>query len=181
MNVTLNTQEEVRKLVNILLNQVLDKENYDMKVHVKICFVECEEDEPGYDMGSCTFIPWGADAFNVMQEFFENTVSPDYINLIVDVENIQEPIQETAEINKQVTQVTEENVRKLFNETFTNLDTARTAGSMYVGDNGAFLLDYLDVTEGEKAGLVARWTQEFGPNSFVTVQYNGNCLQIHIS
>jgi hypothetical protein len=87
--VNLTTSGEVKELVNRLLNQVLDKENYEMIVNCSVHFDECEPGDCGYVLAKTTFYPWGADAFQVMQEFLENTVSCNYISVEVHVENIK--------------------------------------------------------------------------------------------
>ena len=178
MKSTLNTQADVKSLINILLNQVLDKENYNLTVEGEIHFDECEPDEEGYLIGSFKFIPWGADAFQCMQSLFENTVETDYISIDVTVHNLQEPVEATAPPKKDVT---EDNVRTVFNETFLMLDTARSAGAMYVGDNGAYMLDYMDITEAERNTIVAVWTEAFTRDSFIYNEYRGNCMMLHIS
>jgi len=175
MKTVLNTKASVKSLVNILLNQVLDKENYDLKVEGEIHFDECEPDEPGYVMGNFTFLPWGADAFQCMQSLLETTVDENYISIEVTVHNIQEPIEEPK------LAVTEDNVRTTFDETFKTLDEARSAGSMYVGDNGAFMLDYMDVTEEERNTIVAFWEKSFTRDSFIHHKYDGNNMILHIS
>lgn len=179
MNTVLNTQADVKELINILLNQVLDKENYDMKVEGEIHFDECEPDEEGYVIGNFTFVPWGADAFQVMQSLFENTVEADYISIDVTVHNMQAPIEKTAPPKRDVT---EDNVRDVFNESFQTLDNCRSAGAMYVGDNGAYMMDYMDITEAEQNTIIAFWEEAFTRDSFIHHNYDGNGNMIlHIS
>lgn len=176
MKQVLTNAAEVKSLIDILLNQVLDKENYDLKVHGEIHFDECEPDEEGYVMGKFSFFPWGADAFQTMQHMLEQTVQDNYISIELFIENLQTPVEATK---PHLREITEDNVRAFFNESFSGLDEVRTAGSMYVGDNGAFIVDYLDVSDGEKAGLVVLWESAFGKNSFTTIQYNGG-MQLHL-
>jgi hypothetical protein len=44
----------------------------------------------------------------------------------------------------------EDRMREIFNLTFASLDDCKSAGSFYTGDNGAFILQYLDTTEAEQ-------------------------------
>jgi hypothetical protein len=178
MQRTINSPLAAKSITSIILDQVMEKQNYDLKVHCKICFVECDPGEPGYDMGVCTFIPWGADAFQVMQGFIENTVDPNYIHLDITIENLQDPVKEVEFYKRRP--VTEDNVRGFFNLTFSYLDKARSAGAIYVGDNGAYILDYLDVTQEECDKLREQWLEAFGPNCSYSHKYQERSFQIHI-
>lgn len=179
MKTILNTAADVRRINSILLDQVMEKQNYDIKVHCNICYVECEPGDAGYDMGSCTFLPWGADAYNVMTEFFENTVSEDYINLELTIDNLQEPVVEAAFYKRRP--ITEDNVREFFNVTFSYLDDAKSAGAVYVGDNGAYILDYIDITQEQAEKILTQCREAFGGDSCIGLGYHDNCFQIHIS
>jgi hypothetical protein len=123
-------------------------------------------------------MPWGADAFQCMQTMLESTVQDDYISIELNIENLQEP----AEPSKPTyILITEDNVREHFNMTFNLLDDSRSAGAFYVGDNGAYMCDYMDITPDEATLLTEAWEQAFTRDSFITTEYRGNCLMIHIS
>ena len=174
----LKTSADVKSIINILLNQVLEKENYDLKVEAEVHFDECEPTEDGYIMGNATFLPWGADAFNVMQEFLENTVSADYISVELNIHNLQEPVEEATRFKREIT---EEIVREHFNLTFSALDDSRSAGAFYVGDNGAYMCDYMDITKEEAEMILVNWAEAFTSDAFIAHEYRGNCMMIHIS
>ena len=74
-------------------------------------------------------------------------------------------------------EVTEEHVRDTFNWTFSQLDDCRSAGTMYVGDNGCFLLRYYDISEKETAFLVQSIQKCF---STAVVTKGGTTLEIEI-
>jgi hypothetical protein len=178
MKSNLKSEADVKNIINILLNQVLDKENYELRVHGEIHFEECEPEELGYVIGSFTFQPWGADAFQCMQTMLENVVQDDYISIELDIENMQEPVEPCKPV---YSSITEDNVREHFNRTFSLLDDSRSAGAFYVGDNGAYMCDYMDITPDEVAVITEAWKQAFTGDSFITNEYRGNCLMIHIS
>lgn len=57
---------------------------------------------------------------------------------------------ELLEFTAIVEQSLEDKVREIFNLSFAELDDCKSAGSFYTGDNGAFILQYLDTTEDEQ-------------------------------
>lgn len=88
MKTELKTTEDVQALEKILLNQVLDKTNYDLAVVCEIHFDECEPTEEGYVVGKMEFFPWGADAFDTMENILRTTVQPKYMSIAVEVKNM---------------------------------------------------------------------------------------------
>ena len=78
-----------------------------------------------------------------------------------------------------VWKVTEENVRKEFNLAFCQLDPSRSAGSMYVGDNGTYILEFLDIEEEEKNMIIAWFLAGFKDIS-LSDQFINDTLMLHI-
>jgi hypothetical protein len=154
----LKTETDVNVMINTILDQVMNQQNYDMVVDCVIHFEECEPQDIGYVIGTLQFNPWGADAFEVMESCIRKVVSPDFMSIAITVNNVQISF--------------EDEVRALFNSTFTKLDENKSAGSMYVGDNSCFILQYLDTTEDEqnmiwedlKTVLAAKHCMQKNPN-----------------
>lgn len=88
MKKELKTEADVGALEEILLNQVLDKQNYGIVVSCEIHFDECEPTEEGYIVGKMEFFPWGADAFDTMENILRATVQPEYMSISVTVSNM---------------------------------------------------------------------------------------------
>ena len=160
LTVELKTTEDVKAILAVLLNQVLDKQNYDLVVAGEIHFEECEPDELGYVVGSFSFSPWGADAFDCMENMISKTVQENYMSIVLNVTNVQIEL--------------EERVRDYFNETFKGLDEARSAGTIYVGDNGECIARYLDVDAQQLADIIANWERDFS-DMMVTIYRTDDC------
>ena len=62
----------------------------------------------------------------------------------------------------------EDRVRAYFNDTFKDLDECRSAGTVYVGDNGECIVRYLDVEVQQLADILASWGEQF-PTEMITV------------
>lgn len=73
----------------------------------------------------------------------------------------------------------EDEVREHFNITFAKLDECRSAGSMYVGDNGAYILQYLDVNEVERTMITAYWKDAYPKFSIHVTNPEGG-FDVHI-
>jgi hypothetical protein len=80
---------------------------------------------------------------------------------------------------KDLSEFNEDNVREHFNTTFSKLDDCKSAGSMYVGDNGSYILRYLDITELEQDMILSYWKEAY-PKADIYLDTDDNNLDINI-
>ena len=166
LKVELKNEADVKAVLATLLHQVLDKQNYELVVAGEIHFDECEPTEEGYVVGSFSFHPWGADAFDCMENIITKTVQPAYMSIALTVEGLQATF--------------EEEVREAFDTSFAKLDDCKSAGSMYVGDNGAFILQYLDTTEDEQNMVWDYLKETFAAKHAMQKNPNGSTMLVEI-
>jgi hypothetical protein len=166
LHVELKTETDVNVAIAAILEQIMDKLNYEMAVTAVIHFEEIDPQDIGYVVGTMHFHPWGADAFECMEESIRRVVSPDHMSIALTVENMQS--------------TQEEDVHEAFNRTFNKLDDCRSAGTVYVGGNGGYILRYLDVNSAERDVIWNDLKDEFAENHCLRKTTDGNNLDVEI-
>ena len=74
----------------------------------------------------------------------------------------------------------EDNIRETFNSSFSLLQEAKSAGSIYAGDNGCYILEFLDVNEREQCLVLNYLEKHLSASHCLTPYYKENSLQVFV-
>ncbi len=118
----------------------------------------------------------GAEEFDLLEEYVSGL-------LAMHLEHGLDPVLRVKvkgySIEQTLLEVNEENLRKEFDSVFSQLEECRSSGSIYIGDNGTYLLEFLDITEKEKNMIITWFTERF-KNIQLTKRFFGRTLLLHI-
>ena len=128
----------------------------------KTRFIEHALDYLRYGKEAPRHIKAGVVYFSTFMETADDTPEAVLNKLAYDDEFLNQLIAWQTEIEPlDMLPITEDNIRDTFNWTFSQLDENRSAGAMFVGDNGCFLLRYFDITDTERDFLIRHIEKRF--------------------